>query len=160
MNEKIQRPLALDDAEDFNYEQDDESLDNEEVALANIDNKNLEEKNNEIRKTSSEPLLLDALPETVYMLVDKIVELDVKPLKDFPELISIQNIDQDRKAIQLFSSQRSAKRNCGRSQRVIKIPDSEVFGITTPFLLARGITRLILEGSLIALDSDPSMSCT
>ena len=36
---------------------------------------------------------------------------------------------------------------------VIVVPDTTVFTRTSSYLLARGITRLVLEGSLIALDS-------
>ena len=94
------------------------------------------------------------LPGVVYMLVDRSVELDARPLKEFPEFGLLPEIEKERKAICLFSNQRSAKRNCGRSQRVIKIPNTNIFEISTRFLLARGITRLILEGSLIALDAE------
>ena len=41
-----------------------------------------------------------------------------------------------------------------RNQRVIKVPDTGVFIRTSQFLLARGITRLVLDGTLIALDSE------
>ena len=101
-----------------------------------------------------EKLKPGVLPGVVYMLVDRSVELDARPLKDFPEFGQLPALEKERKAICLFSNQRSAKRNCGRSQRVIKIPNTNVFEISTRFLLARGITRLILEGSLIALDAE------
>ena len=100
-----------------------------------------------------EPLLPGLLPSSVYMLVDKTVELDARPLKEFSELGLLADDDQDRRALCLFANPRSAKRQCGRSQRVIKVPDTSVFELTTSYLLARGITRLVLEGSLIALDS-------
>ncbi len=86
------------------------------------------------------------------MLVDKSVELDSRPLKEFPELGFIPEEDQQRQVICLFANQRSAKRQCGRGQRVIKIPDTSIFELSLPFLLARGITRLLLDGLLIALD--------
>ena len=76
------------------------------------------------------------LPGVVYMLVDRSVELDARPLKDFPELGLLPDLEKERKAICLFTNQRTAKRNCGRSQRVIKIPNSNVFEISTRFLLA------------------------
>ena len=93
------------------------------------------------------------LPQSVYMLVDKLVELDPRPLSDFPELGAIASEDQERQSLALFASPRTAKRQCGRNQRVIKIPDSQVFERTTSYLVARGITRLVLDGSLIALDA-------
>ena len=101
----------------------------------------------------TQPLGPGVLPESVYMLVDKVVELDPRPLSDFPELGSLDPADQERQAICLFSSPRTAKRQCGRNQRVIRVPDTTVFTRTSSYLLARGITRLVLEGSLIALDA-------
>ncbi|MFM1900380.1 MAG: hypothetical protein RLZZ216_956 [Cyanobacteriota bacterium] len=99
------------------------------------------------------PIGPGVLPESVYMLVDKLVELDPRPLSDFPELGAIASEDQERQSLALFASPRTAKRQCGRNQRVIKIPDSQVFERTTSYLVARGITRLVLDGSLIALDA-------
>ena len=88
------------------------------------------------------------------MLVDKVVELDAKPLSDFPELGPLDETEQRRQGICLYSSPRTAKRQCGRSQRVIKVPDTSVFERTSSYLLARGITRLVMEGTLIAIDSE------
>ena len=59
--------------------------------------------------------------------------------------------EMEQQAIALFSNPRQAKRQCGRSQRVIKVPDSGVFGRTAPFILAQGISRIVLEGSLYAI---------
>lgn len=98
------------------------------------------------------PMGPGVLPESVYMLVDKLVELDPQPLSAFQELGALAAADQDRQAIGLYASPRTAKRQCGRNQRVIKVPDSQVFERTSRYLLARGITRLVLDGSLIALD--------
>ena len=36
---------------------------------------------------------------------------------------------------------------------MIKVPDTAVFDRTCSYLLARGITRLVMEGKLIALDA-------
>ena len=87
------------------------------------------------------------------MLVDKVVELDARPLRDFPELGPLDTVDQDRQGLFLFSNPRTAKRQCGRSQRVIKVPDTTVFERTSSYLLKRGITRLVMEGTVVALDA-------
>ena len=100
------------------------------------------------------PLSVDALPTSAYMLVDKVVELDARPLRDFPDMGALSAAEQDLKGVYLFASPRAAKRQCSRHQRVIKVPDTEVFVRTSSFLLARGITRLVLDGRLIALDSN------
>jgi len=100
-----------------------------------------------------QPLAPGVLPDSVYMLVDKVVELDPRPLSDFPEVGALDPADQERQALGLFATPRTAKRQCGRNQRVIRVPDTSVFTQTTSYLLARGITRLVLEGTLISLDA-------
>ena len=92
------------------------------------------------------------LPESVFMLVDKKVELEIKSISDFPEWSFLPENELKRNAIQLFSNQRTAKRICSRNQRVIKVPNTSVFEVTKSYLLLKGITRLILEDSIIALD--------
>ena len=99
------------------------------------------------------PFASELLPDSVYMLVDKTVELDPRPLSEFPELGLSDPSEQQRQALCLFSSPRAAKRQCGRNQRVIKVPHTQVFEKTTCYLLARGITHLVVEGSLFALKS-------
>ena len=93
------------------------------------------------------------LPESVYMLVDKKVELEYEPISNFPDWSFLPEDELKRNAILLFPNQRSAKRSCGRNQRVIKIPNTKIFQTTKHYLLSKGITRLILEGSLISLNN-------
>ncbi len=106
----------------------------------------------EQKEVACVPLENNSLPPTVYMLIDKRTELEFKPLKDFPEWSFLSEKDQSRLAICLYSSQRVAKKNCSRNQRVLKVPNSNVFLISSSYLLAKGITRLIIDESLIALD--------
>ena len=101
----------------------------------------------------TQPLSPGVLPDSVYMLVDKVVELDARPLRDFPEMGPLDTADQDRQGLFLFANPRAAKRQCGRSQRVIKVPDTTVFERTSSYLLKRGITRLVMEGTVVALDA-------
>ncbi len=101
----------------------------------------------------SDSLASGLLPPSVYMLVDKTDELEIRSLKDFPELGIVGTPEEDLKAICLFESPRSARRQFGRSQRVIKIPDSSILKLSIPYLLAKGITRLVVEGSVICLDA-------
>ncbi len=105
------------------------------------------------KEVACQPFSLELLPSTVFMLVDKTVELESKPLKDFSQWSFLPDNDQNRLAIVLYSNQRAAKRNCSRSQRVLKIPDSSIFQITMTHLISKGITRLILDDSLIAIDT-------
>ena len=153
--------LALDDADDFGAAEVDDEADEDDdasvptdvftelVPLAGVGD--LDGRDTIPVKPFEEALL----PDSAYMLVDKVVELDARPLRDFPELGCLEETELDRQGIFLYASPRAAKRQCGRSQRVIKVPDTGVFGRTSSYLLARGITRLVLDGSVIALDKVP-----
>jgi len=104
------------------------------------------------QKSDFEILNYESLPESVYMIVDKKVELDSQPISDLPEWSFLPENELQRNAILLFSNQRSAKRICSRNQRVIKIPNTSIFNLLKSYLIAKGITRLILEDSIIGLD--------
>ena len=149
--------LALDDAADFAEESDDQVSGVEKpvpmdvftelvplIGVAGLSGS---------APIETQPLSPGVLPGSVYMLVDKVVELDARPLRDFPELGALDSVDQDRQGLFLFSNPRAAKRQCGRSQRVIKVPDTTVFERTSSYLLKRGITRLVMEGTVVALDA-------
>jgi hypothetical protein len=98
-----------------------------------------------------QPLAEALLPESAYLLVDKTVELQARPLSDFPELGLLDPDELERQALVVYLNPRQAKRQCGRSQRVIKIPDLAVLERTSRFLLSQGISRLVIEGSLYSL---------
>jgi len=151
--------LALDDADDFGEESDEDTNDEEEqtsvsdvftelVPLTGVGDLSGHS------TVAVKPFDTDLLPTSAYMLVDKVVELDARPLREFPDLGSLEEVELERQGICLFTSPRAAKRQCGRSQRVIKVPDTAVFGRTSSYLLARGITRLVMDGSVMALDCD------
>ena len=105
------------------------------------------------QKSDFEILDYECLPESVYMIVDKKVELELQLISDLPEWSFLPENELQRKAILLFANQRSAKRICSRSQRVIKIPNTSIFKISKSYLIEKGITRLILEDSIIGLDN-------
>jgi len=91
------------------------------------------------------------LPKQVYMIVDKKIELEIKILKDYPEWQFLPIDDLNRKTIEIYSDLKVAKRFCGKDQKVIKIPNTDVFRIASPFLIARGISRIVSADNLIAL---------
>ena len=97
-------------------------------------------------------LHFEDLPKTVYMIVDKKVELDIQLISDLPEWSFLSEDELKRNAIILFPIQRTAKRSCSRNQRVIKIPNTNIFKLLKSYLISKGITRLIFENSIIALD--------
>ena len=149
--------LALDDAADFAEVSDDQGTALEEPASMDVFTELVPLIGvaglSGSAPMETQPLSPGVLPDSVYMLVDKVVELDARPLRDFPELGPLDTADQDRQGLFLFANPRAAKRQCGRSQRVIKVPDTTVFERTSSYLLKRGITRLVMEGTVVALDA-------
>ena len=101
---------------------------------------------------SSIPLSSIIFPKTVYMVVDKQIELEIKSLKDFPEWQFLPEADLERKAIEIFVDLKNAKMACNKDQKVIKVPNTNVFSLSKPYLISKGVTRLILEDSIIGLD--------
>ncbi|MEB3317315.1 MAG: helix-turn-helix domain-containing protein [Cyanobacteriota bacterium] len=106
------------------------------------------------RETRPAPWTPDVLPSCAYLLVDKTVELQARPLGDIPELGRLPMEEQDQQALVLFTNPRQAKRHCGRTQRVIKLPDPALLGRTAPYLRAQGISRVVIEGALYALPGE------
>ena len=91
------------------------------------------------------------LPKIVYIIVDKKIELEPKPLKDFIEWNFLSEEELARLTIEIFVDLKIAKRSITKEQKVIKVPNSDVFRIAAPFLLNKGISRLVGSGLLIAL---------
>lgn len=91
------------------------------------------------------------LPATAYVLVDRSVELQPTPLGECPDLGPLPEQEAGRQALMLFVNPRQAKRHCGRSQRVIQLPDLSLLERTAPYLLAQGISRVVIEGGVYSL---------
>ena len=91
------------------------------------------------------------LPQIVYMIVDKKIELEIKLLKDFPEWSFLPTDDLNRKTIEIHFDLKTAKRFCNKEQKVIKVPNTNVFKVAAPFLIRKGISRIVGAGKLIAL---------
>ena len=142
--------LAIDDADDFGDDANDldfadDDLADQFVAVPLLLVHHVGE------PAQCQPLADAPLPASVYMLVDKTVELQAKPLKDFPELGQLPDGEEERQALMVFANPRQAKRHCGRTQRVIKVPDTRILERTAPYLIAQGISRVVMEGSLYSL---------
>ena len=144
--------LAIDDADDFGDDEDDEDLLDDESDGASLAAMfSLAVAGREGAALEVRPLAEATFPPSAYMRVDKSVELQARPLSDFPELGPLAQDEQQRQALVVFLNPRQAKRQCGRSQRVIKIPDPRVLERTSRFLVAQGISRVLIEGSLYSL---------
>ena len=100
---------------------------------------------------SSVPIKNVKLPDIVYMVVAKSIELEIKLLNEYPDWQFLPQEDLNRKTIQIFYDLKVAKRNCNKNQKVLKVPNSKVFEIVSPILLSRGISRIITEEHLISL---------
>tara|TARA_B100000212_G_scaffold324996_1_gene286290 strand:+ start:519 stop:1127 length:609 start_codon:yes stop_codon:yes gene_type:complete len=107
--------------------------------------------NEKQKDISSIPLASVIFPKTVYMVVDRKIELEIKFLRDFPEWQFLPEAELERKAIEIFADLKNAKISCNKDQKVIKVPNTNVFEIVAPILIARGISRMIKEDKLIAI---------
>ena len=103
------------------------------------------------KELSSIPIQEIDFPKTVYMIVDKNIELEIKLLKDYPEWEFLPNEDLQRKSIQIYCDLKLAKRACSKEHKVIKVPNTDVFRIVSPILISRGISRIVSDEKLIAL---------
>tara|TARA_B100000212_G_scaffold318357_1_gene274735 strand:- start:311 stop:991 length:681 start_codon:yes stop_codon:yes gene_type:complete len=100
---------------------------------------------------SSVPLSTIDFPKTVFMIVNKNVELEVRYLSDFPKWQFLSQDELKRKTIEIYFDLKIAKSYCGKEQKVIKVPNTQVFQLVAPILLSRGISRIVSSDKLIAL---------
>jgi transposase-like protein len=156
------RALAIDDADDFDAfddEDDEDDQDDEDESAGGDDQPEqlFVEVPVSLSATLDQPLTTarpwcsEELPASAYMLVDKTVELQSLPLAEIPELGRLEAAEQELQALVLYSNPRQAKRHCGRTQRVIKIPDVGLLERRATYLLRQGIRRVVVEGALYAL---------
>ena len=90
-------------------------------------------------------------PKICFMIIDNKVELEIKLLKDYPEWQFLPIDDLNRKSIEIHFDLKIARRSCKTDQKVIKIPNTNVFKIAAPRLMAKGISRIISAEKLISL---------
>ena len=103
------------------------------------------------RDLTSIPIDEVDFPKIVYMVVDKQIELETKLLKEYADWNFLPEIDLNRKTIEIFFDLKEAKRFSTKEQKVIKVPNTEVFKIVAPLLLNKGISRIVSTERLIAL---------
>ena len=125
-----------------------QSSSTEFIEIAPLD---FEIENSSRKELSSIPIDQIEFPKVVYMVVDKNIELEIKLLKDYPNWEFLPSEDLNRKTIEIFFDLKTAKRSCNKEQKVIKVPNTNVFKIVSPILIARGISRIVSEEKLIAI---------
>ena len=107
--------------------------------------------NTKRKDLSSIPISKVDFPEIVYMIVDKKIELEIKMLKNCPEWDFLPEEDLQIKAIEIYFDIKVAKRDCKKDQKVIKVPNPNVFKIASKIMISRGIARIICDRQLISL---------
>ena len=163
-NEKYQEIITLVNAKenssksnkDLQFEENTNNVINLDPAESEFDFVELAPLDYEIENTprkeiSSISITDIEFPDVVYMIVSKNIELEIKLLKDYPDWEFLPNEDLQRKTIEIFPDSRSARRACSKEQKVIKVPNTDVFKIVSPILLSRGISRIVSAEKLIAL---------
>ena len=100
---------------------------------------------------SSVPICDVEFPNIVYMIVDEKIELEIKYLQEYANWQFLSEEELKRKTIEIYLDLKIAKRNCKKQQKVIKVPNTDVFKIVAPILIKRGISRIVSQDNLIAL---------
>ena len=103
------------------------------------------------KELASEPIIDAKLPEVVYLIVDKKIDLVPKLLKDYPEWSYMPEEDLKRTTLEIFADPKNAKKFCSKNEKTIKIPNSKVFLMASKSLKAKGISRIIFEDLLLSL---------
>ena len=117
-----------------------------EITPLNYDIENIPQKD-----LSSIPISEIEFPKIVYMIVDIKLELETKYLKNYPIWDFLSEEELNRKTIEIYDDLKIAKSFCSKEQKVIKVPNTEVFKIVAPILRTRGISRIVSSETLIAL---------
>ncbi len=130
------------DEDDEDDEDEDEAWDSEAVNLAP-----------QLEALEIYPLTPQALPSLCYLVVERVSsELVALPLRTFASLGQIPEDEGDSRTLPVFDNHRVARRFSRRNQRVIKVPDGALLQTTSPYLQAKGITRLLIDGQVFALE--------
>lgn len=97
------------------------------------------------------PFSKATLPRTCYIVVDRLSELIARPLREFADLGRIPPAEIQAKTLPIFDNHRVARRFSKRMQRVVKVPDGRMLSKAGPYLQAKGITHLLIDGQIYAL---------
>ena len=97
------------------------------------------------------PLGEAVMPKPCYLVVDMRAELITRPLSEFADLGQVPSAEEQSKTLPVFDNHRVARRFSRNKQRVIKVPDGNLITRTSPYLQAKGITRLLVDGQVFDL---------
>ena len=93
----------------------------------------------------------DKIRKENYIIFDHLVPTSPH-LKDFPDWQFLPKVDLNRQTIEIYFDLKNAKRYCNKDQKVIKVPNTNVFKIVAPILISKGISRIVSPDKLIALE--------
>ena len=100
---------------------------------------------------SSKPLSEISLPKNLYLIVDNNTELEPRLLKDYSEWHFLPEEDLRRYTIEIFQEKKKAQYKCQKNQKLIKVPNPDVFLKASAILKSKGISRIVFENSLLAI---------
>ncbi len=132
----------IEDEDDLDEDDEDEDWDDEVITPKEIPSRD---------RIKVLPLSEASFPHTCYLVIDRSAELITRPLKDFADLGTIPTEEVQQKTLPVFDNHRVAKRFSNRRGKVIKVPDARILQKTSPYLEAKGITRLLIDGQIYAL---------
>jgi hypothetical protein len=108
-----------------------------------------------LEKLEIAPLTEASLPRLCYVVVERSSsELVALPLRTFAHLGEIPETEGESRTLPVFDNHRVARRFSRRNQRVVKLPDGNLLYTTSPYLMAKGITRLLIDGQVFALEDN------
>ena len=141
--------------EDTNFLNVSEEIDNcesySDATFIEITPLDLEINNEKQKDLSSVPISEIDFPKIVYLIVDSKIELEIKLLGDYPNWQFLSKDELKRKTIEIYFDLKIAKKFCSKEQKVIKVPNTDVFRIVSPILISRGISRIVSPDKLISL---------
>jgi transposase-like protein len=140
--------------EDFDEDEDEDDQDDDDQGDDEDDEDELESAPALHVQQFMQVLPLDqaSIPRVCYLVVDRSADLVLRPLKDFGDMGQVPPGRDQILTLPIFDNPRVAKRFANaRTERVIKIPDSQIFYKTADKLLAKGITYLYIDGQLYSL---------
>lgn len=133
--------------EEENFRESNHFIDSSYVEVIPL---NIEIDNHNQKDLTSISLSEINLPKIVYVLVDKNIELETKLLREYPDWQFLSQKELNRKTIEIFFDIKAAKKVCKKDQKVIKLPNTDVFKLVAPLLISKGITRIVSPEQLIA----------
>jgi len=141
---------AADDYDDYDEDDEDDEDEDEEWDDDTEDSAvPLPPREDELEILPLESLLLQ---KPCYLVVDRLSELITCPLKEFGELGLIPVDEEQARTLPVFDNHRVARRFARRNQRIIKVPNGKMLNKTQSYLQAKGITRLLFDGHVYALN--------